>query len=69
MVTNARHKAALDAAAVRLGAALESMRASAPLEITAMEVREALDLLGQIVGAVSTDDILNRIFSDFCIGK
>jgi len=69
MVTNARHKAALDAAAVRLGAAIEAMGAGAPLEITAMEVREALDLLGQIVGAVSTDEILNRIFSDFCIGK
>jgi tRNA modification GTPase len=40
-----------------------------PLEITAMELREALDRLGEIVGAVSTEDILERVFSEFCIGK
>ena len=40
-----------------------------PLEITAIEFRDSLDRLGEIVGAVTTDDILNRIFSDFCIGK
>ena len=35
----------------------------------AIEIREALAHLGQIVGAVYTDDILDRIFSRFCIGK
>lgn len=38
-------------------------------EITAVEIRDALDSLGQIVGTVYTDDILDRIFSQFCIGK
>jgi tRNA modification GTPase len=38
-------------------------------EIVAAEVRSALDELGQVVGAVYTDDILDRIFSRFCIGK
>ncbi len=40
-----------------------------PLEITAMFLREALNCLGQIVGVVTTEDILNIIFSEFCIGK
>ena len=38
-------------------------------EIIALDLREALDALGKIVGQVSADDILNRIFSDFCVGK
>jgi tRNA modification GTPase len=40
-----------------------------PLEIVAVEMRDALDRLGEIVGAVTTEDILARIFSEFCIGK
>jgi tRNA modification GTPase len=38
-------------------------------ELIAAEVRVALDELGKVVGAVYTDDILDRIFSRFCIGK
>lgn len=68
MVTNLRHKTALDASETALKAALNAIE-TRPLEITAMELREALDRLGEIVGAVTTEDILNRIFSEFCIGK
>ena len=38
-------------------------------ELVAMEIRAALDHLGQVLGAVYTDDILDRVFSRFCIGK
>ncbi|HEX5102829.1 MAG TPA: tRNA modification GTPase [Pirellulaceae bacterium] len=38
-------------------------------ELVAAEVRMALDALGQVVGAVYTDDVLDRVFSRFCIGK
>ena len=38
-------------------------------ELLAVELREAVDHLGRIVGVVYTDDILDRIFSRFCIGK
>jgi tRNA modification GTPase len=40
-----------------------------PAEILALELREALEELGQMVGAVYTDDLLDRVFSRFCIGK
>ena len=49
--------------------ATESVAAGLGDEITAIEVRDALNFLGQIVGVVYTDDILDRIFSQFCIGK
>jgi tRNA modification GTPase len=41
----------------------------APLELVAMELRNTLEELGAMVGAVYTDDLLDRIFSRFCIGK
>ena len=40
-----------------------------PAEILALELRLALDQLGEMVGAIYTDDLLDRIFSRFCIGK
>jgi tRNA modification GTPase len=68
VVTNLRHKLSLDAAGVGLRNAL-TLLDSQPLEITAVELRAALESLGEIVGVVTTDDILQRIFEDFCIGK
>lgn len=53
---------ALDEALKRLGESLEE-------EYVALAVRAALEALGEIVGAVYTEDILDRIFSRFCIGK
>lgn len=69
LVTNIRHKYALDTAADAMERVHVSLRNHDPQEITALSLREALDALGEIVGIVSTDDILDRIFSQFCIGK
>ena len=49
--------------------ALVIARREADQELLAIEIREALDELGKVAGAVYTDDILDRIFSRFCIGK
>jgi tRNA modification GTPase len=40
-----------------------------PPELLALELRDTLEQLGEMVGAVCTDDLLDRIFSRFCIGK
>ncbi|MBF0554162.1 MAG: tRNA uridine-5-carboxymethylaminomethyl(34) synthesis GTPase MnmE [Nitrospirae bacterium] len=69
IVTNQRHKGALDEAASALINAKKSLRADAPYEIIAIELRNSLNALGQITGSITTGDILDRIFSDFCIGK
>lgn len=69
IVTNIRHKLALDRASSSLSGAIEVLKSDHPLEIFAVELRDALDSIGEITGAVATEDILNRIFSDFCIGK
>lgn len=69
LVTNIRHKHSLDLASHALADAKDSIEKEIPLEISAMYLREALDHAGAITGAVTTEDILNKIFSDFCIGK
>jgi tRNA modification GTPase len=40
-----------------------------PLELLALELREALDALGGVLGQVTPDDVLGKVFSSFCIGK
>ena len=45
------------------------MRRIAGEELVAAEIRAALDELGRVVGSVYTEDLLDRIFSRFCIGK
>lgn len=50
-------------------AAAELAAAGQPPELVAVELRLALDALGQLVGAVFTEDLLGRVFSQFCIGK
>jgi len=69
LVTNMRHKHALDLASHAIAEAMNSIENNIPLEIAAMFLREALDHIGTITGVVTTEDILNKIFSEFCIGK
>ncbi len=66
---NIRHKQVLQEALASLKNALSLLKGSGPFDIIAFEVRSALNALGQITGEVTTEDILNRIFSQFCLGK
>jgi len=67
--TAVRCRDSLRLAAEALARASEAAADSLGEELVASELRLALDELGQVVGAVYTDDILDRIFSRFCIGK
>jgi len=69
VVTNVRHKTALDGAAASLEKAAALLSRGEPLELFSIEMRDARDRIGEITGAITTDDILDRIFSSFCIGK
>ena len=69
MVTNVRHQAALDRAGDSLHHAAQSISAGVAAELLAIDMRAAADALGEITGVITTDEILERIFSEFCIGK
>ena len=69
LVTRLRHKASLEQARRSIEEAMRSLERKESGECVALDIRAALDALGEITGAVSTEDILDRIFQDFCIGK
>lgn len=69
LVTRLRHRQALEKAQKGLARAAEALENKLSLEFVAVDLRETLDGLGEIVGAVVTDDLLDRIFDEFCIGK
>ena len=68
-LTNLRHKAALERAQASLNEALKTLRRSLPPEFVAVDLRDAKEGLEEVIGVISNDDILKRIFDQFCIGK
>jgi tRNA modification GTPase len=68
-VSNPRHAEALSRAGSALARAAECARVGAPGEIVALEIREAIGALGEVTGRNVSADLLERIFSRFCVGK
>ena len=68
-LTNARHGALVDSSLRALQAATAAVDNKVPHEMLLLDLYNALRSLDEITGATTTDDILNLIFSTFCIGK
>ncbi len=68
-ISRERHREALARAIEALGRAREAALARMPPEIVAVEVTAAAEALGAITGEVGTEDVLDLIFREFCIGK
>ncbi|NGM72855.1 tRNA uridine-5-carboxymethylaminomethyl(34) synthesis GTPase MnmE [Sphingobacterium sp. SGL-16] len=69
MVTNIRHVEALQHTQTALEKVLYGIDNPVTSDFLAMDIRQALHHLGEITGTVTTDDLLDNIFSKFCIGK
>jgi len=69
LITNARQKNALDRTLAALHTARNAARDGLSPELIAIDLHAALQTLGEITGTTSTEDILDRIFDTFCIGK
>lgn len=69
LVLNARHAAALSLAVEALQQALQKMTQEELSELVAADLRQAVDALGDVVGRVDNERMLDRLFKDFCIGK
>lgn len=69
VAVNARHQDCLRRAAQGLEAARDSLAAGQSPEFAALDLREALEAIGEIAGRVDTEELLGEIFGRFCIGK
>jgi tRNA modification GTPase len=69
LLARARHRDAVARAIEHLEVARRALVSGRDLELIALDLRLGLDALGEVVGRLTPDDILNRIFGTFCIGK
>ncbi|SOD18917.1 tRNA uridine-5-carboxymethylaminomethyl(34) synthesis GTPase MnmE [Pedobacter xixiisoli] len=69
LVTNIRHVEALKQTQNSLNSVLENIYNPITSDFLAMDIKQALHYLGEITGTVTTDDLLENIFTKFCIGK
>jgi tRNA modification GTPase len=69
VMINSRHQEALSRTRAATLRTLDALRANLSLELVALDLRIAVNAVGEIVGKTSTEDLLDSIFSQFCIGK
>lgn len=69
VMINSRHQDALNRARAAALRSIEALRSDATLELVALDLRIAVAAVGEIVGKTTTEDLLDSIFSQFCIGK
>jgi len=69
IVANARHKELIDKAFANMVSVSKAMEQNSPSELIAIDLKEAIFNLGLVVGKSVSDDVLDRIFEQFCIGK
>lgn len=69
LITSARHQESLRRASAHIRASLIPLREGLPLDFVSIDLRAAYDALGEVTGETASEDLLERIFQEFCIGK
>lgn len=69
VITNVRHKSALEKTKDAIKNILETIEIGLPMDLIAVDLKEALDSLSEVTGEISTEDLLDHVFSNFCVGK
>ena len=69
IITNIRHKSALDKTKTAIDNIFETIDTGMPMDLISVDLKEALDSLSEITGEISSEDILDHVFSNFCVGK
>jgi tRNA modification GTPase len=69
IITNIRHYEALMHVSESLGRVIKGLAEKLPEDLIAIDIRQAIHYLGEITGEITTDEILENIFKNFCIGK
>ena len=69
IITNIRHKTALEKTKESIKSIFETIDTGMPMDLISVDLKEALDNLSEITGEISSEDILDHVFSNFCVGK
>jgi tRNA modification GTPase len=69
LAPNLRHKVAIESASESFRRGAIAVKERMPWEIVAFELKSGLEALGDIIGETTSEEVLEKIFSDFCIGK
>lgn len=69
IISRKRHKVSLEFARASLERAINGIRTNLALELITIDIKEALKNIAEVAGETTPDDVLKKIFSDFCIGK
>ena len=69
IITNIRHKTALEKAKDSIKNIFETIDNGMPMDLISVDLKEALDNLSEITGEISSEDILDHVFGNFCVGK
>lgn len=68
-ITNIRHKSALEKTKQSIENIFETIENGLPMDLMAVDIKGALDSLAEVTGEISSEDLLDHIFSNFCVGK
>ena len=69
VITNVRHKSALEKTKDSINNIFETLDSGLPMDLIAVDLKEAMDSLSEVTGEISSEDLLDHIFSNFCVGK
>lgn len=69
IITNIRHKTALEKTKDAIRNIFETIDMGLPMDLISVDLKEALDSLSEITGEISSEDILDHVFGNFCVGK
>lgn len=69
IITNIRHKSALEKTKRAIENIFETINMGLPMDLISVDLKEGLDSLSEITGEISSEDILDHVFSNFCVGK
>jgi len=69
IITNIRHKTALEKTKDAIKNIFETIDMGLPMDLISVDLKEALDSLSEITGEISSEDILDHVFGNFCVGK